>query len=163
MQYIPEAIGDWPPFPQISPLTGPREGGTRVTIEGENLGLQVKEITHVQVAGVRCSSVPSQYISAERSACIRVRIWTRVATSVQAACADTACLCVQDCVRHGRGPPPSFPWRTRGAVHRRLQRRVPDPLLADVLLCGARGAEVCHFSDYQLPVVIFPGPFFFLL
>lgn len=67
-----EVIGDSPPLPQISPLTGPREGGTRVTIEGENLGLQVKEITHVQVAGVRCSAVPSQYISAERSAGIRV-------------------------------------------------------------------------------------------
>lgn len=45
-----------------------------MTIEGENLGLQVKEITHVQVAGVRCSSVPSQYISAERSACVRTRV-----------------------------------------------------------------------------------------
>lgn len=38
-----------------------------MTIEGENLGLQVKEIAHVQVAGVRCNPVPSQYISAERS------------------------------------------------------------------------------------------------
>lgn len=54
------------PPPQISPVTGPREGGTRVTIEGENLGLQVKEIAHVQVAGVRCNPIPSQYISAER-------------------------------------------------------------------------------------------------
>uniref|UniRef100_A0AAV2LW32 IPT/TIG domain-containing protein n=1 Tax=Knipowitschia caucasica TaxID=637954 RepID=A0AAV2LW32_KNICA len=50
---------------KIEPLTGPREGGTRVTIEGENLGLQVKEISHVQVAGVRCTPVPTQYISAE--------------------------------------------------------------------------------------------------
>ncbi|KAF3861043.1 hypothetical protein F7725_001298 [Dissostichus mawsoni] len=55
----------------IDPLTGPREGGTRVTIEGENLGLQVKEIAHVQVAGVRCNPVASQYISAERSVCVR--------------------------------------------------------------------------------------------
>lgn len=54
------------PPPQISPVTGPREGGTRVTIEGENLGLQVKEIAHVQVAGVRCNPIPTQYISAER-------------------------------------------------------------------------------------------------
>ncbi|XP_031698178.1 plexin A3-like, partial [Anarrhichthys ocellatus] len=53
----------------IDPLTGPREGGTLVTIEGENLGLQVKEISHVQVAGVRCSPAPSQYISAERIVC----------------------------------------------------------------------------------------------
>lgn len=37
-----------------------------MTIEGENLGLQVKEIAHVQVAGVRCNPVPAQYISAER-------------------------------------------------------------------------------------------------
>uniref|UniRef100_A0A8D3DU16 Plexin A3 n=1 Tax=Scophthalmus maximus TaxID=52904 RepID=A0A8D3DU16_SCOMX len=58
-----------PRITRIDPLTGPREGGTRVTIEGENLGLQVKEIAHVQVAGVRCNSVPSQYISAERIVC----------------------------------------------------------------------------------------------
>uniref|UniRef100_A0A3Q2XEH6 Plexin-A3 n=1 Tax=Hippocampus comes TaxID=109280 RepID=A0A3Q2XEH6_HIPCM len=58
-----------PRINKIAPLTGPREGGTRVTIEGENLGLQVKEITHVQVAGVRCTPVPSLYISAERVVC----------------------------------------------------------------------------------------------
>lgn len=51
---------------QIRPLTGPKEGGTRVTIEGENLGLQVREITHVRVAGVRCNPAASEYISAER-------------------------------------------------------------------------------------------------
>ncbi|KAM7411082.1 hypothetical protein PAMA_021184 [Pampus argenteus] len=58
-----------PRITKIDPLTGPREGGTLVTIEGENLGLQVKEIAHVQVAGVRCNPVPSQYISAERIVC----------------------------------------------------------------------------------------------
>uniref|UniRef100_A0AAX7TCX2 Plexin-A3 n=1 Tax=Astatotilapia calliptera TaxID=8154 RepID=A0AAX7TCX2_ASTCA len=58
-----------PRITKISPVTGPREGGTRVTIEGENLGLQVKEIAHVQVAGVRCNPIPSQYISAERIVC----------------------------------------------------------------------------------------------
>ncbi|KAG7224369.1 hypothetical protein INR49_004711 [Caranx melampygus] len=58
-----------PRISKINPLTGPREGGTRVTIEGENLGLQVKEIAHVQVAGVRCNPVPLQYISAERIVC----------------------------------------------------------------------------------------------
>lgn len=40
-----------------------------MTIEGENLGLQVKEISHVQVAGVRCNTVTSQYVSAERIVC----------------------------------------------------------------------------------------------
>ncbi|KAL0187133.1 hypothetical protein M9458_018803, partial [Cirrhinus mrigala] len=53
----------------IRPLTGPKEGGTRVTIEGENLGLQVREITHVRVAGVRCNPAASEYISAERIVC----------------------------------------------------------------------------------------------
>ncbi|XP_046895788.1 plexin A3 [Hypomesus transpacificus] len=58
-----------PRITKIRPLTGPREGGTLVTIEGENLGLQVREITHVQVAGVRCIPVPADYISAERIVC----------------------------------------------------------------------------------------------
>uniref|UniRef100_A0A8C9UYV3 Plexin A3 n=1 Tax=Scleropages formosus TaxID=113540 RepID=A0A8C9UYV3_SCLFO len=58
-----------PRITKIWPLTGPKEGGTRVTMEGENLGLQVREITHVRVAGVRCNPVPSEYISAERIVC----------------------------------------------------------------------------------------------
>uniref|UniRef100_A0AAR2LBR8 Sema domain-containing protein n=1 Tax=Pygocentrus nattereri TaxID=42514 RepID=A0AAR2LBR8_PYGNA len=58
-----------PRIAKIHPLTGPKEGGTRVTIEGENLGLQVKEITHVRVAGVRCNPVAQEYISAERIVC----------------------------------------------------------------------------------------------
>ncbi|XP_061112852.1 plexin A3 [Conger conger] len=58
-----------PRIAKIQPLTGPKEGGTRVTMEGENLGLQVREITHVRVAGVRCTPVPSEYISAERIVC----------------------------------------------------------------------------------------------
>lgn len=78
------------PPPQIHPLTGPREGGTRVTIEGENLGLQVKEIAHVQVAGVRCNTVPSQYISAERS--VRGGA-SGCARSVLEPCTDCVCVC----------------------------------------------------------------------
>uniref|UniRef100_A0A8C1I478 Plexin A3 n=1 Tax=Cyprinus carpio carpio TaxID=630221 RepID=A0A8C1I478_CYPCA len=58
-----------PRITKIRPLTGPKEGGTRVTIEGENLGLQVREITHVRVAGVRCNPAASEYISAERIVC----------------------------------------------------------------------------------------------
>ena len=45
-----------------------------MTIEGDNLGLQVKEIAYVQVAGVRWSPVPAQYVSAERSVCGRARV-----------------------------------------------------------------------------------------
>lgn len=44
---------------------GPKEGGTRVTIVGENLGLSYREVG-LRVAGVRCNSIPSEYVSAER-------------------------------------------------------------------------------------------------
>lgn len=54
-----------PPVRQIHPLMGPKEGGTRVTIVGENLGLSYREVG-LRVAGVRCNSIPSEYISAER-------------------------------------------------------------------------------------------------
>lgn len=64
-----------------------------MTIEGENLGLQVKEIAQVQVAGVRCNPVPVQYISAER--CVHVE---DLSGSMVEAWSDSAPL--QDCVRH---------------------------------------------------------------
>uniref|UniRef100_H3AR86 Plexin A4 n=1 Tax=Latimeria chalumnae TaxID=7897 RepID=H3AR86_LATCH len=55
---------------QIRPLTGPREGGTKVTIWGENLGLDFKEIAgHVKVAGVECMPLHESYIPAERIVC----------------------------------------------------------------------------------------------
>ncbi|KAL8164327.1 UNVERIFIED_CONTAM: Plexin-A3, partial [Gekko kuhli] len=57
-----------PRITQVSPLTGPKEGGTRVTIWGENLGLHFHEVG-VRVAGVRCSSLPAEYVSAERLVC----------------------------------------------------------------------------------------------
>ncbi|KAM4663711.1 plexin-A3 [Discoglossus pictus] len=57
-----------PRISEIKPLTGPREGGTNITITGANLGLHFNEVT-VQVAGVHCTSLPSQYISAERIVC----------------------------------------------------------------------------------------------
>lgn len=44
---------------------GPKEGGTWITIVGENLGLTSREVG-LRVAGVRCNSIPAKYISAER-------------------------------------------------------------------------------------------------
>lgn len=53
--------------PQIIPVTGPREGGTKVTIRGENLGLEFRDIaSHVKVAGVECSPLVDGYIPAEQ-------------------------------------------------------------------------------------------------
>ncbi|KAM6151718.1 plexin-A3 isoform 2-T2 [Rhynchocyon petersi] len=57
-----------PHITQVHPLMGPKEGGTRVTIMGENLGLTSKELG-LRVAGVRCNAIPEEYISAERIVC----------------------------------------------------------------------------------------------
>ncbi|XP_035872722.1 plexin-A3 isoform X2 [Phyllostomus discolor] len=57
-----------PRIAQIHPLMGPKEGGTQVTIVGENLGLTYREVG-LRVAGVRCNSIPAEYISAERIVC----------------------------------------------------------------------------------------------
>lgn len=52
---------------QIIPVTGPREGGTKVTIRGENLGLEFRDIaSHVKVAGVECTPLVDGYIPAEQ-------------------------------------------------------------------------------------------------
>lgn len=67
-----------------------------MTIEGENLGLQVKEIAHVQVAGVRCNPVPLQYISAERSVCVCVSVCARVIEGVRGSHSPCVCRIVCD-------------------------------------------------------------------
>uniref|UniRef100_A0A8C2YEI9 Plexin-A2 n=1 Tax=Coturnix japonica TaxID=93934 RepID=A0A8C2YEI9_COTJA len=54
----------------ILTVSGPPEGGTRVTIRGVNLGLDFSEIARgVQVAGVPCAPLPEQYIVAEQIVC----------------------------------------------------------------------------------------------
>uniref|UniRef100_A0A8C0EPW8 Plexin-A2 n=1 Tax=Bubo bubo TaxID=30461 RepID=A0A8C0EPW8_BUBBB len=48
---------------RILTVSGPPEGGTRVTIRGVNLGLDFSEIAHgVQVAGVQCTPLPEHYV-----------------------------------------------------------------------------------------------------
>lgn len=52
---------------QLFPETGPRQGGTMLTITGENLGLQFKDIqTGVRIGKVACIPQEDQYISAEQ-------------------------------------------------------------------------------------------------
>uniref|UniRef100_A0A672LPC0 Plexin-A4-like n=1 Tax=Sinocyclocheilus grahami TaxID=75366 RepID=A0A672LPC0_SINGR len=59
-----------PRITKITPLRGPREGGTLVTIRGENLGLEFSEIKdYVKVADVECTPVPEGYIPAEQIVC----------------------------------------------------------------------------------------------
>lgn len=56
-----------PQITEILTVSGPPEGGTRVTIHGVNLGLDFSEIAHhVQVAGVPCTPLPGDYIIAEQ-------------------------------------------------------------------------------------------------
>uniref|UniRef100_U3ITT5 Plexin A2 n=1 Tax=Anas platyrhynchos platyrhynchos TaxID=8840 RepID=U3ITT5_ANAPP len=59
-----------PRITEILTVSGPPEGGTRVTIRGVNLGLDFSEIAHgVQVAGVPCAPLPEQYVVAEQIVC----------------------------------------------------------------------------------------------
>ncbi|ELK30596.1 Plexin-A1 [Myotis davidii] len=59
-----------PKILKLSPETGPRQGGTRLTIMGENLGLRFEDVRlGVRVGKVLCSPVESEYISAEQIVC----------------------------------------------------------------------------------------------
>uniref|UniRef100_A0A8C9XPV8 Plexin-A2 n=1 Tax=Sander lucioperca TaxID=283035 RepID=A0A8C9XPV8_SANLU len=57
-------------LPTVTPVAGPPEGGTRVTIHGMNLGLAFSDmVENVEVAGVRCTPVEEGYIIAEQIVC----------------------------------------------------------------------------------------------
>ncbi|NWU02100.1 PLXA2 protein, partial [Urocynchramus pylzowi] len=59
-----------PRITEILTVSGPPEGGTRVTIRGVNLGLDFSEIARgVQVAGVQCTPLPELYVVAEQIVC----------------------------------------------------------------------------------------------
>ncbi|XP_007533648.1 plexin-B1 isoform X1 [Erinaceus europaeus] len=69
-----EAVATQCPAPLIhtvEPLTGPVDGGTRVTIRGSNLGQHVQDVQHtVQVAGVPCAVDVQEYEVSSRLVCI---------------------------------------------------------------------------------------------
>ncbi|XP_033988707.1 LOW QUALITY PROTEIN: plexin-A2-like [Trematomus bernacchii] len=59
-----------PRISEVTPVAGPPEGGTLVTIHGTNLGLAFSDMVgNVEVAGVRCSPVEEGYIIAEQIVC----------------------------------------------------------------------------------------------
>ncbi|XP_074862058.1 plexin-A1 isoform X1 [Carettochelys insculpta] len=59
-----------PKITKLSPETGPRQGGTRLTITGENLGLKFEDVRlGVRVGKVMCIPIESEYISAEQIVC----------------------------------------------------------------------------------------------
>ncbi|XP_059805912.1 plexin-A2-like isoform X2 [Hypanus sabinus] len=59
-----------PRITRVTPVSGPREGGTQVTIQGINLGLDFLDIANsVRVAGVQCIPLLNGYIIAEQIVC----------------------------------------------------------------------------------------------
>uniref|UniRef100_A0A8B9RWX1 Plexin A1 n=1 Tax=Accipiter nisus TaxID=211598 RepID=A0A8B9RWX1_9AVES len=59
-----------PKITKLFPETGPRQGGTRLTITGENLGLKFEDVRWgVRVGKVMCIPIESEYISAEQIVC----------------------------------------------------------------------------------------------
>nr|XP_061781700.1 plexin-A2-like [Nerophis lumbriciformis] len=59
-----------PRITEVTPVAGPPDGGTRVTIHGTNLGLSFSDVVgNVEVAGVRCAPVQDGYIIAEQIVC----------------------------------------------------------------------------------------------
>ncbi|NP_001088457.1 uncharacterized protein LOC495321 precursor [Xenopus laevis] len=93
-----------PKITKLFPETGPRQGGTRLTITGENLGLRFEDIhIGVKVGQVVCVPIESEYISAEQIVC---EINDAGRTRVHEAQVE---VCVKDCSQDYRAiSPKSF-------------------------------------------------------
>lgn len=90
-----------PRITKLSPETGPRQGGTRLTITGENLGLQFKDIQNgVRIGKVSCQPIEEEYISAEQIVC---RLADATGYRVQEAQVE---VCVRDCLPEYRAVSP---------------------------------------------------------
>uniref|UniRef100_A0A1A8FMT0 Plexin-A1 n=1 Tax=Nothobranchius korthausae TaxID=1143690 RepID=A0A1A8FMT0_9TELE len=90
-----------PKITKLSPETGPRQGGTRVTILGENLGLQFRDIQMgVQLGKVPCVPIKEEYVSAERIVCL---LNDATGYRVQEAQVE---VCVRDCINDYRALSP---------------------------------------------------------
>ncbi|XP_055772869.1 plexin-A2-like isoform X1 [Salvelinus fontinalis] len=80
-----------PRITEVSPVAGPPEGGTLVTIQGLNLGLSFSELVgNVEVAGVQCTPQEDGYITAEQIVC-------KMASTSQGSAPGPVQLCVGEC------------------------------------------------------------------
>ncbi|KAA0707300.1 Plexin-A1 Semaphorin receptor NOV [Triplophysa tibetana] len=85
----------------LLPETGPRQGGTRLTITGENLGLQFRDVqTGVRLGKVPCIPIEEEYVSAERIVCM---LNDATGYRVQEAQVE---VCVRDCLADYRALSP---------------------------------------------------------
>ncbi|XP_033942765.1 plexin-A1 isoform X2 [Pseudochaenichthys georgianus] len=90
-----------PKITKLFPETGPRQGGTRLTILGENLGLQFRDIQMgIRLGKVPCVPIEEEYVSAERIVCL-----LNDATSYRVQEAPVE-VCVRDCVNDYRALSP---------------------------------------------------------
>ncbi|KAG7239845.1 hypothetical protein INR49_030558 [Caranx melampygus] len=90
-----------PKITKLFPETGPRQGGTRVTILGENLGLQFRDIKNgVRLGKVPCEPIVEEYVSAERIVC---KLNDATGYRVQEAQVE---VCVRDCINDYRALSP---------------------------------------------------------
>ncbi|XP_034551777.1 plexin-A1-like [Notolabrus celidotus] len=90
-----------PKITKLFPETGPRQGGTRVTILGENLGLQFRDIqVGVRLGKVPCVPIEEEYVSAREVMCL-----LKDATSYRVQEAQVE-VCVRDCVNDYRALSP---------------------------------------------------------
>uniref|UniRef100_A0A803XY63 Sema domain-containing protein n=1 Tax=Meleagris gallopavo TaxID=9103 RepID=A0A803XY63_MELGA len=81
--------------------TGPRQGGTRLTITGENLGLKFEDVRWgVRVGKVMCIPIESEYISAEQIVC---EIGDASPSKVHDARVE---VCIRDCSPNYRATSP---------------------------------------------------------
>ncbi|NXI06884.1 PLXA1 protein, partial [Irena cyanogastra] len=81
-----------PRITKLFPETGPRQGGTRLTITGENLGLKFEDVRWgVRVGKVVCVPIESEYISAEQIVC---EIGDASQSKVHEARVE---VCIRDC------------------------------------------------------------------
>uniref|UniRef100_A0A8D3CNV9 Sema domain-containing protein n=1 Tax=Scophthalmus maximus TaxID=52904 RepID=A0A8D3CNV9_SCOMX len=80
-----------PRITEVSPVAGPLEGGTLVTIQGLNLGLSFSELEgNVEVAGVQCTPQEAGYITAEQIVC-------EMAAAAKGSAPGPVKLCVGEC------------------------------------------------------------------
>lgn len=87
----------------MTPVAGPPEGGTRVTIHGVNLGLSFSEmVDNVQVAGVRCTPKEDGYIIAEQYVFIKMIlksfIWWQILVFRMFASLKSISISVKKCL-----------------------------------------------------------------
>uniref|UniRef100_UPI00358EBDEE plexin-A1-like isoform X1 n=1 Tax=Myxine glutinosa TaxID=7769 RepID=UPI00358EBDEE len=88
----PDTRCPYPRITQVFPLSGPPQGGTLVTIRGQNLGLSFPEIEgRIMVAGVLCHAVPEEFVPAEKIVCETEAVFGAVAGS------GAVELCVGEC------------------------------------------------------------------